>query len=160
MRFFDDNTRSWWTPITGGSNVPALNDLLAPHGIALGDTILTGTVKVAQHSVQVRAPVLVCMLKSAGCSCPKHVSGLCSCSNTKHTTFNKPYYTTWCAPAGQLVQSNKLYSAHAAQHAPMPASPHFTDVTMMRHTAATIGRTAVWAALHVRLSHVLHSNIV
>lgn len=42
MRFFDDNTRSWWTPVTGGSNVPALNDLLAPFGIAFGDKILNG----------------------------------------------------------------------------------------------------------------------
>jgi membrane-bound transcription factor site-1 protease len=29
MRFFDDNTHSYWTPATGGANVPALNDLLA-----------------------------------------------------------------------------------------------------------------------------------
>ena len=29
MRFFDDNTRSWWTPATGGGNIPALNDLLS-----------------------------------------------------------------------------------------------------------------------------------
>ncbi|MED6167836.1 Membrane-bound transcription factor site-1 protease [Stylosanthes scabra] len=42
MRFFDDNTRSWWTPVTGGSNIPALNDLLAPFGIAFGDKILNG----------------------------------------------------------------------------------------------------------------------
>nr|GMD64086.1 subtilisin-like protease SBT6.1 [Ipomoea batatas] len=42
MRFFDDNTRSWWTPVTGGVNVPALNDLLAPFGIAFGDKILNG----------------------------------------------------------------------------------------------------------------------
>lgn len=42
MRFFDDNTRSWWTPVTGGANIPALNDLLAPFGIAFGDKILTG----------------------------------------------------------------------------------------------------------------------
>ncbi|TVU12412.1 hypothetical protein EJB05_46056, partial [Eragrostis curvula] len=42
MTFFDENTRSWWTPITGGANVPALNELLAPFGIALGDKILTG----------------------------------------------------------------------------------------------------------------------
>ncbi|XP_038699806.1 subtilisin-like protease SBT6.1 isoform X2 [Tripterygium wilfordii] len=42
MRFFDDNTRSWWTPITGGANIPALNDLLAPYGIAFGDKILNG----------------------------------------------------------------------------------------------------------------------
>ncbi|PON49870.1 SITE-1 protease [Trema orientale] len=42
MRFFDDNTRSWWTPVTGGANIPALNDLLAPFGIAFGDKILKG----------------------------------------------------------------------------------------------------------------------
>ncbi|KAK3034341.1 hypothetical protein RJ639_032239 [Escallonia herrerae] len=42
MRFFDDNTRNWWTPVTGGANVPALNDLLAPFGIGLGDKILNG----------------------------------------------------------------------------------------------------------------------
>eukprot|EP00854_Cymbomonas_tetramitiformis_P002702 gene2702-3476_t len=39
MRFFDDNTRSWWTPATGGSNVPALNDLLSKFGIAFGDSV-------------------------------------------------------------------------------------------------------------------------
>lgn len=42
MKFFDDNTRSWWTPVTGGANIPALNDLLAPFGIAFGDKILNG----------------------------------------------------------------------------------------------------------------------
>ncbi|XP_062233545.1 subtilisin-like protease SBT6.1 [Phragmites australis] len=42
MTFFDENTRSWWTPITGGANIPALNELLAPFGISLGDKILTG----------------------------------------------------------------------------------------------------------------------
>lgn len=42
MTFFDENTRSWWTPITGGANIPALNELLAPFGIAFGDKILTG----------------------------------------------------------------------------------------------------------------------
>ncbi|KAF9615388.1 hypothetical protein IFM89_023039 [Coptis chinensis] len=42
MRFYDDNTRSWWTPVTGGANIPALNDLLAPFGIAFGGKILNG----------------------------------------------------------------------------------------------------------------------
>lgn len=42
MRFFDDNTRSWWTPITGGANIPALNELLAPFGMAFGGKILSG----------------------------------------------------------------------------------------------------------------------
>jgi membrane-bound transcription factor site-1 protease len=36
-----------WSPYTGGANVPALNDLLAPFGIALGDQVLTGTVSLA-----------------------------------------------------------------------------------------------------------------
>ncbi|KAL3144492.1 hypothetical protein ABBQ32_004231 [Trebouxia sp. C0010 RCD-2024] len=44
MKFFDDNTRSWWTPVTGGANIPALNELLAPLGIAFGDAILEGQV--------------------------------------------------------------------------------------------------------------------
>ncbi|XP_024539020.1 subtilisin-like protease SBT6.1 isoform X2 [Selaginella moellendorffii] len=47
MKFFDDNTRSWWTPATGGANVPALNDLLAPFGIAFGDSILNGAFSLA-----------------------------------------------------------------------------------------------------------------
>ncbi|CAI5487675.1 unnamed protein product [Closterium sp. Naga37s-1] len=49
MRFFDDNTRSWWTPATGGANVPALNDLLSPFGIVFGDAILSGTFSIAGH---------------------------------------------------------------------------------------------------------------
>lgn len=24
-KFYDENTRKWWTPVTGGANVPALN---------------------------------------------------------------------------------------------------------------------------------------
>ncbi|THG14967.1 hypothetical protein TEA_018976 [Camellia sinensis var. sinensis] len=42
LRFFDDNTWSWWTPVNGGANVPALNDLLSPFGIVFGDKILNG----------------------------------------------------------------------------------------------------------------------
>ena len=44
MKFFDDNTHSYWTPVTGGGNVPALNDLLRPFQISLGDRVLKGTV--------------------------------------------------------------------------------------------------------------------
>jgi hypothetical protein len=53
MRFFDDNTRSWWTPITGGANVPALNELLAPHNVSLGEAILQGVVTLGDHQVTV-----------------------------------------------------------------------------------------------------------
>uniref|UniRef100_A0A061RBV8 Membrane-bound transcription factor site-1 protease n=1 Tax=Tetraselmis sp. GSL018 TaxID=582737 RepID=A0A061RBV8_9CHLO len=52
MQFFDDNTRSWWTPYTGGGNVPALNDLLAPFGVAFGDAVLTGHFAAGQASTK------------------------------------------------------------------------------------------------------------
>jgi membrane-bound transcription factor site-1 protease len=42
VRFFDDNTRNWWFPETGGANVPALNGLLAPWGMAFGGDVLDG----------------------------------------------------------------------------------------------------------------------
>lgn len=44
VAFFDDNTQSKWHAVTGGANVPALNGLLAPFGIALGDRVFTGTI--------------------------------------------------------------------------------------------------------------------
>jgi len=28
IKFYDENTRQWWMPDTGGANVPALNELL------------------------------------------------------------------------------------------------------------------------------------
>lgn len=49
LRFFDDNTRQWWTPITGGSNVPALNELLAPFSIQLGSDVWSGDFFLGQH---------------------------------------------------------------------------------------------------------------
>ncbi|GMH39212.1 hypothetical protein BSKO_07110 [Bryopsis sp. KO-2023] len=52
MVFFDDNTRSWWKPVTGGANVPALNDLLEGFGIALGDTILRGQFQINKHQIR------------------------------------------------------------------------------------------------------------
>jgi membrane-bound transcription factor site-1 protease len=46
MQFYDDNTRSWWTPVTGGSNIPAVNDLVQPFGLAFGSSALHGPVQV------------------------------------------------------------------------------------------------------------------
>ena len=52
VKFYDENTRLWWVPDTGGSNVPALNDLLAGWGIALGDTVLDGELSLGSHDAQ------------------------------------------------------------------------------------------------------------
>ena len=43
IKFFDENTQQWWTPVTGGSNIPALNDLLFPFGLGFSDEIFAGT---------------------------------------------------------------------------------------------------------------------
>ena len=52
VKFYDENTRLWWVPDTGGTNVPALNDLLAGWGIALGDTVLDGEISLGSHDAQ------------------------------------------------------------------------------------------------------------
>ena len=36
----------WWTPVTGDTNIPALNDLLIPFGVAFGDKILNGAFSI------------------------------------------------------------------------------------------------------------------
>ena len=42
VRFFDENTHAWMEPITGGANLPALNELLSPLGVAFGSRVLRG----------------------------------------------------------------------------------------------------------------------
>lgn len=49
VKFYDENTRQWWIPDTGGANIPALNDLLKPWNIALGDQVYEGEFKIGPH---------------------------------------------------------------------------------------------------------------
>ncbi|XP_018320423.1 membrane-bound transcription factor site-1 protease isoform X2 [Agrilus planipennis] len=51
VKFYDENTRQWWMPDTGGSNVPALNDLLASWGIAFGDKVFEGSFIFGEHDM-------------------------------------------------------------------------------------------------------------
>lgn len=46
IKFYDENTRQWWTPATGGSNIPALNDLLHQFDISFGDKVFHGNFEV------------------------------------------------------------------------------------------------------------------
>ncbi|XP_034950401.1 membrane-bound transcription factor site-1 protease-like isoform X2 [Chelonus insularis] len=51
VKFYDENTRQWWIPDTGGANIPALNDLLFNNwGIAFGDSVRDGQFHLGQHS--------------------------------------------------------------------------------------------------------------
>lgn len=49
MKFYDQNTRQWWVPDTGGSNIPALNELLSDFGIEFGDKVLEGYFNFGDH---------------------------------------------------------------------------------------------------------------
>ncbi|XP_033228138.1 membrane-bound transcription factor site-1 protease isoform X2 [Belonocnema kinseyi] len=50
VKFYDENTRQWWVPDTGGANVPALNDLLYPNwGIAFSSDVRDGQFVLGQH---------------------------------------------------------------------------------------------------------------
>ncbi|XP_072764123.1 membrane-bound transcription factor site-1 protease [Anoplolepis gracilipes] len=51
IRFYDENTRRWWIPETGGANIPAINDLLYPNwGVAFGDEVRSGQFTLGQHT--------------------------------------------------------------------------------------------------------------
>ena len=51
VNFYDENTRQWWVPITGGANIPALNELMSTWGIAFGDTVLEGDFTLGSHDM-------------------------------------------------------------------------------------------------------------
>ena len=51
VKFYDENTRRWWMPETGGCNAPALNSLLEPFGIAFSDTVYEGDFTLAGHEM-------------------------------------------------------------------------------------------------------------
>ena len=42
-------------PDTGGANIPALNDMLSPWGIAFGDRVLEGEYSLGGHNMYVVA---------------------------------------------------------------------------------------------------------
>ena len=51
VKFYDENTRQWWMPDTGGANIPALNDLMAPWGMALSDDVYEGEFTLGDHEM-------------------------------------------------------------------------------------------------------------
>lgn len=66
VKFFDENTRQWWMPDTGGSNVPALNDLLSPWGIALGEKIFDGEFHLGEHSMMYSSGTHIAQFPASG----------------------------------------------------------------------------------------------
>ncbi|KAI4534090.1 hypothetical protein MG293_014950 [Ovis ammon polii] len=61
VKFYDENTRQWWMPDTGGANVPALNELLSVWNMAFSDGLYEGDFTLANHD----------MYYASGCSIAK-----------------------------------------------------------------------------------------
>lgn len=51
IQFYDENTRQWWMPDTGGANIPALNELFGSFGIAFGDQVNEGYFDMGDHGM-------------------------------------------------------------------------------------------------------------
>ncbi|KAK7082512.1 Membrane-bound transcription factor site-1 protease [Halocaridina rubra] len=51
VKFYDENTKQLWMPVTGGSNIPALNYLLASWGVALSDGVYEGDFTLGDHDM-------------------------------------------------------------------------------------------------------------
>eukprot|EP01105_Mastigella_eilhardi_P000858 TRINITY_DN1102_c0_g1_i4.p1 TRINITY_DN1102_c0_g1~~TRINITY_DN1102_c0_g1_i4.p1 ORF type:complete len:637 (-),score=164.77 TRINITY_DN1102_c0_g1_i4:1888-3798(-) len=52
FKFFDTNSKTWWHPQTGGANVPAINNILQPWGVAFGSTVFNGVFKVGANTAR------------------------------------------------------------------------------------------------------------
>ncbi|XP_052827595.1 membrane-bound transcription factor site-1 protease [Octopus bimaculoides] len=51
VKFYDENTRQWWMPDTGGANIPAINDLLASLGMMFSDQVFEGELFLGGHEL-------------------------------------------------------------------------------------------------------------
>lgn len=48
-----------WDAATGGANVPAINDLLTPYGVALESAVVEAEVKVLEHRFNVASGTMI-----------------------------------------------------------------------------------------------------
>ena len=51
VKFYDENAKQLWMPVTGGSNIPALNYLLASWGVAFTDHVYEGDFTLGDHDM-------------------------------------------------------------------------------------------------------------
>lgn len=55
--FDDDNTRSRWTPVIGGGNIHAVNQLMEPFGVTFGNAVVSGVLNVDDYQVRIESGV-------------------------------------------------------------------------------------------------------
>lgn len=66
IKFYDENTKQWWLPETGGANIPALNELLSPHGIQLSDRVYEGSISMNDRSFEYMSGTSISYFPSTG----------------------------------------------------------------------------------------------
>ncbi|XP_065570402.1 membrane-bound transcription factor site-1 protease-like isoform X2 [Artemia franciscana] len=66
VQFYDENTRQWWMPDTGGANVPALNDLLSPWGMSFSDLVFEGEFLLSSKDMHYASGTTISHFPSSG----------------------------------------------------------------------------------------------
>uniref|UniRef100_A0A6I8S805 Membrane-bound transcription factor site-1 protease n=1 Tax=Xenopus tropicalis TaxID=8364 RepID=A0A6I8S805_XENTR len=66
VKFYDENTRQWWMPDTGGANIPALNDLLSVWSMSFSDGIYEGDFTMANHDMYYASGCSIAMFPEEG----------------------------------------------------------------------------------------------
>lgn len=66
VQFYDENTRQWWMPATGGANIPALNELLAPWQMAFSDEVFEGEYRLGNNGVYYASGTSLAKFPSSG----------------------------------------------------------------------------------------------
>lgn len=65
IKFYDENTRQWWMPDTGGVNVPAINSLLSHWNMAFSDQVYEGEFTIGDNKGTFFERLLLCVLERA-----------------------------------------------------------------------------------------------
>ena len=55
-----------WMPDTGGSNIPAINELLNPFSISFGDSIYEGAYSIDRHDMYYASGTSIAMFPDSG----------------------------------------------------------------------------------------------
>ena len=109
MKFFDDNTRSWWTPVTGGQSKCCRPECCRVHmkqalvpsswqGLQLAQRLLSAEcaacVKSSSHCTLQHGPSMELPLKIAACFC--EMGSGCHCIGTANHTNCVPLHAAKC----------------------------------------------------------------
>ena len=65
IKFYDENTRQWWMPDTGGVNVPAINSLLSHWNMAFSDQVYEGEFTIGDNKGILFQRLLLLVLEQA-----------------------------------------------------------------------------------------------